>query len=151
MTQQYRLASMVPGFSPQAFPTSIFSFTSPRSVSPHEVNSSPHLGITPQSLNSSSQPLGLPGDLCLYLGYVWLWQGLSDSHSFRLPQVSCFTLCLKCFSSDSDNCLNVGIGRLLQFPQPPRAGPVLLTLLVFPYSCFSFVLQFHLVLYILFP
>ena len=50
---------------------------------------------------------------------------------FKLPQISCFTLSLKCFSSDSDNCPDVGIGTLLQFPHLPRAGPVLLTL-VFP-------------------
>ena len=35
---------------------------------------------------------------------------------FRLPQISCFTLSLKCFSSDSDSCPRVGIGPLLQFP-----------------------------------
>ena len=51
---------------------------------------------------------------------------------FRLPQISCFILSFKCFSSDSDNCPNVGIGSLLQFPHLPRAGPVLLTLLFFP-------------------
>ena len=34
----------------------------------------------------------------------------------RLPQISCFTLSLKCFSSDSDNCPDVGIGPLSQFP-----------------------------------
>ena len=51
---------------------------------------------------------------------------------FRLPQISCFTLSLKCFSSDSDNCPVVGIRCQLQFPHPPRAGPVLLTVLVFP-------------------
>ena len=45
------------------------------------VNSSPCPGIAPQFLNSSSQPLCLPGYLCPCLGYVWLWQGLSDSHS----------------------------------------------------------------------
>ena len=28
----------------------------------------------------------------------------------KLPQISCFTLSLKCFSSDSDNCPDVGIG-----------------------------------------
>ena len=50
---------------------------------------------------------------------------------FRLPQISCFTLSLKCFSSDSDNCPHVGIGSLLQFPNPPRAGPVILTLVFF--------------------
>ena len=51
---------------------------------------------------------------------------------FRLPQISCFTLSLKCFSFDSDNCPALGIRPLLQFPQPPRAGPVLLTFLFFP-------------------
>ena len=51
---------------------------------------------------------------------------------FRLPQFSCFTLSLRCFSSDSDNCPDVGIGPLLQFSHPRRAGPVLLTLLPSP-------------------
>ena len=86
------------------------------------VNSSSHPGIVPQSLKSSSQLLCLPGDLCPCPGYVWLWQGLSDSHSISL----------KCASSDSDNCPSEGIRPLLQFLHPPRAGPVLLTLLFFP-------------------
>ena len=47
------------------------------------VNSSPLPGITPQSLNSSSQLLHLPGDLRPYPGYVWLRQELSDSHSIQ--------------------------------------------------------------------
>ena len=51
---------------------------------------------------------------------------------FRLPQISCFTLSLKCFSLYSNSCPNVGIRPLLQFPHPPRAGPVLLTLLFSP-------------------
>ena len=51
---------------------------------------------------------------------------------FRLPQISCFTLSLKCFSSDSDSCPSVGVGPLLQFPHPPRVGPVLLTLQILP-------------------
>ena len=55
---------------------------------------------------------------------------------FRLPQISCVTLSLKCFSSDSDNCPHVGIGPLFQFPNPLRAGPVLLTLLFCPPSSF---------------
>ena len=62
-------------------------------------------------------------------GYVWLRQGLILI-PLRLPQISCFTLSLKCFSSDSDNCPDVGIGPLLRFPHPLRAGPVILTLLV---------------------
>ena len=48
---------------------------------------------------------------------------------FRLPQISCFILSLKCFSSDWDSGPNVGITPLLQFPHWPREGPVLLTLL----------------------
>ena len=51
---------------------------------------------------------------------------------FRLPQISCFTLSLKHFSSDSDKCPNVGLGPLFQFPHLPKAGPVLLTLLFLP-------------------
>ena len=53
---------------------------------------------------------------------------------FRLPRVSCFTLSLKYFSFDSNNCPAVVIGLLLQFPHPVRAGPVLLTLIFPPRS-----------------
>ena len=56
---------------------------------------------------------------------------------FRLPQISCFTFSLECFSSDSDNCPDVGIRPLLQSPHLPRAGPVLLTLLFFPPYSFN--------------
>ena len=80
VTQQYRLASMAAWLSS----TDI----SNQNLLPHislvylsTVNSSPCPGIAPQSLNSSSQMLCLPGDLCPCLGYVWLQQGLSDSHS----------------------------------------------------------------------
>ena len=45
------------------------------------------------------------------------------------PAVS---LSIKCFSSDSDKCPDVGIGPLLQFPHPLKAGQVLLSLLFFP-------------------
>ena len=65
---------------------------------------------------STSPLLRLPGDLCPYPGYVWLQQGLSVLIPSRLPQISCFTLSLKCFSSNPDNCPNVGIRPLLQFP-----------------------------------
>ena len=51
---------------------------------------------------------------------------------FRLPQITCFTLSLKCFFSDSDKCPNVGIRPLLQFPHLLRAVSVLLTLLFCP-------------------
>ena len=80
MTQQYRLGSMVAWLSY----TGIFHhdlLSHIPSISLSTVNRSPHPGIAPQSLNSSFQPLHLPGDLHPCLGYVWLWQRLSDSHS----------------------------------------------------------------------
>ena len=121
------LLPWVPGFPPQAFPTTTSSLTSPRSVS--RVNSSPCPGIAPQSLNYSSQLMCLPGVLRPCLGYVWLCLILIP---FRLPQIICFTPRLKCFFSDSDNCPDVGIGPLLQFPHAPMTGPVLLTVLFLP-------------------
>ena len=80
LTQQYRLASMAARLSSTGI--------SHHNLLPHipsihlsAVNSSPHLAIAPQSLNSNSQPLCLPGDLHPCPGYAWLQQGLSDSHS----------------------------------------------------------------------
>ena len=70
-------------------------------------------------------------------------------HWCRLPQISCFTHSLKCFSSDSDIYSNVGIGNPLQFFHPPKKGPVLQTLLfppLVPSSYWVFV-----ILFILFP
>ena len=132
VTQQYRLASMAAWLSSTG--------TSHHNLLPHipliclsAVNRSPRPGIAPQSLNSSSQSLHLLGDLRPYVGYVWHGWGKDCLIliPFSLPQISCFTLSLKCFSSDSDNCPCMGMGPLLQFPHLPRAGPVLLTLLFF--------------------
>ena len=97
------------GIPPLAFPTTISSLTSPHSLS--TVNSSPSTGIAPQSLNSSSQLLRLPGDQGSMNGCVKDCLSLIPC---RLPQISCFTLSLECFSSDSENCLDVRIGPLLQ-------------------------------------
>ena len=116
-----------------------FTGISHQSLLPHiplihlsAINSSPHPGIVPQSLNDSSQQLHLPGHLLP----VWGMYGCSKDYliliPFGLPQISCFTLNLHCFSSDSDSCPDVGIRPLLQFPHLPRAGPVLLTFLVSP-------------------
>ena len=131
VTQQYRLASMAAWLSSTGI--SHHSLL-PRISSIHlsTVNSSPHPGIAPQSLKSSSQLLHLPRDPHPCLGYAWLWKDCLLLIPFRLPQISCFTLTLKYFSSDLDNCPDAGIGPMPQFPHPPRAGPVLLTLLFFP-------------------
>ena len=96
------------------------------------VNSSPHPGIAHQPLNSSSQPLHLPGTCMPVQGMYGCSKDCLILIPFRLSHISCFTLNLQCFSSDSDSCSAVGTGLLLQFPHPLRAGPVLLTLLFFP-------------------
>ena len=95
-------------------------------------NSSPWVEIVPQSLHSSSQLLPFPGDQHFFCGMYDCGKDCLILIPFRLPQISCFTLSLKCFSSDSDNFPDVGIGHLLQFPHQPRTGLVLLTLLFFP-------------------
>ena len=78
VTQQYCLASMAAGLS-----STDISY---HNLLPHilsiclsAINRGPRPGIAPQSLNSSSQLLCLPGDTCPCPGYVWLRQGLSDS------------------------------------------------------------------------
>ena len=130
-TMQYRLASTAAQLSSTGL--------SHHSLLPHipsiclsAINSSPCPGIAPQSLNSSSQPLHLPGDLIPVLNMYGCSKDCLTLLPFRLPQISCFPLRLKCFSSDSDSCPDMGIRSLLQFPHPPRAGPVLLTLLFLP-------------------
>ena len=95
------------------------------------VNCSPRSGIAPQSLVAPSC-CAFQGTHVLARGvYGWGMDCLMLI-TFRLPQIRCFTLSLKCFSFGSDNCPGVGIGPLLQFPHPLRAGPVLVTLLFSP-------------------
>ena len=119
------------GFPPQAFPITISSLTSPRSVS---LQSTAALALgslhTPQTLAPS--PCAFQGTLIPVRGMYICSKDCLILVPLRLPWISCFPLRLKCFSSDSDNYPDVGIGPLLQFPHPPRAGPVLLTLLFSP-------------------
>ena len=128
VTQQDHLASVAAGLSS----TGILH----HNLLPHlptiSLCSQPHPlpWIPSHSLNSSSQPLHLPGALIPVRGMYGCGKDCLIPFPLRLPQISCFTLSLKCFSSDSDNCPDVGIGPLLRFPHPLRAGPVILTLLV---------------------
>ena len=131
VTQQYHLASMAVWLSSTRI--------SHHNLLPHipwihlfTVNTSLCHGVAPQSPNSSSHPLCLPEDLCPVWGVYGCGKDCLILIPFRLSQISCFILSLKCFSSDSDNCPDVGIGPLLQFPHLLRAGPVLLTLLLLP-------------------
>ena len=95
------------------------------------VTSSPHPGIAPQSLNSTSQPPQLPRDQRSGPRYYGCGKDCLILIPLRLPQISWFPLSPKCFSSDPDNYPYVGIGPLFHSPHCPRAGPFLLTLLYF--------------------
>ena len=66
-------------------------------------------------------------------GYVRLRQGLSDSNSIQTATDQLFhSQPLNISPLTQDNCPDVGTGPLLWFPHPLWAGPVLLTLLIFP-------------------
>ena len=73
------------------------------------VNSRSFSGIAPQSLHSSSQLLCFLGDLHPCLGMAAARIVCVILNPFKLPQISCFTLSLKCFSSNPSNCPNVGL------------------------------------------
>ena len=114
----------------------------PQSPPSHPLNPSLHSQQQPSPWDCSTTPkFQLPAfqGTCIPVQGVY---GCGKDHliliPFRLPQISCFTRSLKCFSSYSDSCSAVGIGLLLQFPHPLRAGPVLLTLLFFPLVLLSY-------------
>ena len=116
----------LPGFPPQAFPN---LFPHIPSICLSADNSSPRPGIEPQS--QTPAPSHCPFQKTRVPARHMYGFSKDCLTPFRLPQISCFTLSLKRFSSDSDNCPAVGIRPLLQFPHPPRVDPVLLTLLFF--------------------
>ena len=130
MTQQYRFASLAAWLSSTGISPVNSSLTSPQSIS-LQSTAALALGLlspqTPAPSHCALQGTCIP---------AWHVDGCSTDclglSPFRLPQISCLTLSLKCFSSDSDDCPDVGIRPLLQFPHLLRAGPVLLTSLFFP-------------------
>ena len=125
------LPPWVPGFPPQAFSTMISSLTSPQSVS-LQSTAALALGLLHNPLIPAPSRCAFQGTCVPVRGGYGCGKDCLILIPFRLPQISCFTLRLKCFSCDSDNCPNVGIRSLFQFIHRPRAGPVLLTLLFFP-------------------
>ena len=149
MTLQYRLASMAAWLSSTGISHHSLLPHIPRTVSPQSI-----AALTLGLLHSPETPA--PSH-CTFQGICVPLQGLYGCRKdclilipFRLPQISCFSLSLKRFSSDSDSCPDVGIGPLLQFPHPLRTGLFLLTL-PFPPPKFLHSTKFCVALYILFP
>ena len=120
------LLPWLPGFPPQAFPTTISSLTSPRSVS-LQLTAAPCPGIAPQSLNSSSAAASR--------GPVSLSRVCK-----AVARTAWFSFHLGCHGSAvSLSALNAS--PLTQTIAPvwgldpcflPKAPPILLTLLFFP-------------------
>ena len=135
------------GFPPQAFPTIISSLISPRSVSPQST-AALALGFLHNPYTSAPSYYTFQGTCVPVQGMYGCSKDCLLPIPFRLPWISFFTPSLKCFSSDSASCPNVGIGPLPQCPHLVRAGPVLLTLLFFPLVLHP--TEFCVALYILF-
>ena len=117
MTQHYHLASVAAWLSSAG--------TSLHNLLPHIlsdclfiVNSSPCPGIAPAPSCCTFQGTRVP-----VRGRYGCSKDCLMLIPFRLPQISCFTLSLKCFSSDSDSCRDVGIGPLLPPPAKGRSSP----------------------------
>ena len=126
-TQQYHLASMVPGIPSQTFPTTISSLTYHQSVF-LQLTAARGLLQNPQTPASSCY--------VLYRTRIPVWgvYGFRKTvwFSFQLGcHRSAVSLSLQCFLSDPDNYSNVGIGHLLQSSHILRAVTVLLTLVFF--------------------
>ena len=140
MTQKYHLASM----AVQLFSTGI----SHHKLTPHipsiclsAVNSSACPEIAPQFLSSTSQPLPLFQETRVPIRVMYgCCKDCLILIPFRLPRISCFILSLTCFSSDSDNCPDVGINPCFSFPPAEgRSSPT--NAPVFPASSFVLVLR----------
>ena len=136
-------------FPLQASPTTIFPLTSPQSVSAQSTAA--------LALGFLHNPYGSAPSHCAFQGTLVPVQDLYGCGKdylilipFRLSQIFCFTLNLKYFSSDPDNCPRVGIGPLPQFLHLLRAGPVLVTLLFPPTPPSSFILLSFVWFYICF-
>ena len=122
-------------------------FISPLSVSPQSMAALP-LGLLHNPYTPAPSCYTFQGTCIPVQGRYGCSKDCLILIPFRLSQINCFTLSLKCFSSDPDNCPSVGTGPLLQFPYLPRASPGQLTRLFLPLVPLSY--RVLTVLYILF-
>ena len=127
------LAFLHSHFPPQFPPSHSIdpSVCSQQHLSPWDCSTRPKLQIPAAA--PSRRPASLSG-VCLY----GRGKDCLILIPFRLPQISCFTLSLKCFSSDSDNCP-------ASVPPPAEGWSSPTNILGFPPSSFCVVLYilFH--------
>ena len=137
----------LPGFPSQAFLTTISSLTSPWSISPQSTAA--------LTLGLLHNPLTPAPSHCTFQGICVLIQSMYGCSEyclfliqFKLQQISCFTLSLKCFSSDSDTCSSVGNRTPASFLPPTKGRSSPTNTPVFPPS--SFILPSFVWVYIFF-
>ena len=116
------LLPWLPAFPPQAIPITISSLTSPWSISPKSTAAFT-LGLFHTSRTLAPSRCTFQGTLIPLLGIHDYSKDCLILIPFRQPQISCFTLSLRCFSSDSDNCPHVGTGPLLPSPHRGQVQP----------------------------
>ena len=130
------LLPWLPHFPPQAFPITVSSLTPPHSIFLSRQQSLPwDCSTIPKLQLPAAAHLGGPASLsgvCMAAART-VWVSFHRCE-WEQPQISWLTPSLKCFSSDSDSCPDVGIRPLIQFPHTPRAPPVLLTFPLIPSS-----------------
>ena len=101
------LLSCLPGLPPQAFLTTVCSLMSPLAASLQSI------AALTQGLFRNPYAPGLScwakGTCIPVQGTYCCSKGCLILIPFKLPQMSCLTLSLKCFSSDPDNCPNVRV------------------------------------------
>ena len=116
MTQQYCLACSLPSFLPQAFATTISPLTSLGAVSMQSIAGLTlrllHNLYAPASIDCAFQGTHIPVAAAKIVCVILI--------SFRLSQIICFTLSLKCFPFVPNNCPNVAIWTSASVPSPTK-------------------------------
>ena len=131
MTQWYRLASMAAWFPPLAFPTRISSLTSPQSISPSRQQ---RLSWNCSTIPELQLPAVVPSRRLAFLSGKCMAAARTVWFSFHLGfHRSAVSLSALNVSPLTQTIAPVwGSDPCFSFPQAPRAGSVLLTLLFSP-------------------
>ena len=123
------------GFPPPASPTTISSLSSPQSVS-LQSTAVLALGLLHNTWTPAPRCCAFQGT-CVPIWGMYGWsKDCLILIPFRLPQISCFTVSLIYFSSDSDNCPDVGDQTPALVPPSSEGRSSPTNTPVFPHSSF---------------
>ena len=131
----FTLLQWLPGFPPPAFPTTVSSLTPPRSISPQS-SAALALGLLHNPQTPAPSHCNFHGTCVPVQGLYGCGKDCLILILFWLPQISCFTLSLKCFSSDIDSCPQSGDQTPASVPPPTKGRSSPTNSPVFPSSSF---------------